>query len=188
MPLMTYLQVNGLIRVSLAPYNTKEEVDYFVECLQLVVNAPIEQKNTVPNSTKYQAYERIRKQFLECKSWDAKHRVVMLLGKEFPRLSTDKLTIDNKIQGCESSAWLAFERVGDESRLLFSADSNARVIRGLLHIILAIYNNKTAQEILAIDIDSCFEELGLMEHLSPSRGNGIQAIVAKVMAIAQSCH
>jgi len=69
-------------------------------------------------------------------------------------------------------------------QLSFVADSDAKVIRGLMVIILSVYQHKTAEQIIAFDINAYFSQLGLMQHLSPSRGNGIKAIVERIEQLA----
>ena len=106
----------------------------------------------------------------------------MLMGKRFPRLTEDLKTDENLVEGCESSAWLTYKIV--EHKYIFHADSEAKVIRGLLTIVLAAYNAKNKNEIQSFDINSYFTELGLEKHLSPSRANGLLAIVDKIKLIA----
>jgi cysteine desulfurase / selenocysteine lyase len=95
------------------------------------------------------------------------------------------------ISGCESLAWLSIEcsaqystGTGEECSYTIYADSDAKVIRGLLVIIIAAYNNKSAQYIQEFDIQAYFEQLGLLQHLSPSRGNGVWAIVNKIKQLS----
>jgi cysteine desulfurase/selenocysteine lyase len=183
MPLMESLQIEGCLRISLAPYNTTQEVDYLVECLYSIINLQHECEEVahqnVDSNPNYGSVEDIIKLFSKGKSWDTLHREIMLLGKVFPRLAKEQRNDHSLISGCESLAWLVTKKDSLE-RFQFFADSDAKIIRGLLMIVLAIYNNKTATEIKNIDINAVFDELGLMHHLSPSRGNGLLAIVDKI--------
>lgn len=86
------------------------------------------------------------------------------------------------VSGCESEVWLVAEQQGEQ--WFFCADSDARIVRGLIAIVLAALNGKTSAEISAFSMDDYFAELGLLAHLSPSRGNGLQAIVATIQAKA----
>mgnify|MGYP000106078835 FL=1 len=107
----------------------------------------------------------------------------MLLGKVLPRMSKELRSDETLIAGCESAAWLVISE--SSSKIFsFSADSDAKIIRGLLVIVLAAFNHKTAQEILDFDIDNYFTRLGLIQHLSPSRGNGLLSIVNKIRQAA----
>ncbi len=107
----------------------------------------------------------------------------MLLGKQLERLEKSYRNEQSLISGCESLAWLVATK-DSQGIFYFKADSDAKIIRGLLVIILAAFNNKTALQIQSFDIKSYFERLGLLQHLSPSRGNGILAIVDKIKDLA----
>lgn len=186
MPLMEYLKIDGCIRIALSAYNTIEEIDYFIKVIkQLIAGAHTE--STVANKCELGApitHDHILHKFSALKGWDSRHRELMLLGKSYKRIPKVLLTDDNLVKGCESNAWLTYEKVGEV--FIFKADSDAKVIRGLLTIILAAYDMKTPKEILTFDIDAYFNELGLKQHLSPSRTNGLIAIVKKIKCIA-SC-
>ena len=194
MPLMEFLNINGCIRASLAPYNTVEEVDSFFSALASILKDSsteehiveesssekigIEKKNVKEEST---SLNLLIETFNKAKGWDQKHREIMLLGKAHKRMDKALRDEDTLIDGCESLAWLSINKLSD-GKYDFSTDSDARIIRGLLSIILMALNHKTAEQILAFDIDGYFEELGLLQHLSPSRGNGLKAIVNKIYA------
>lgn len=120
--------------------------------------------------------------FSKASGWDQKHREIMLLGKAHARMDKALRSDETLIQGCESLAWLSVSQL-DDGRFKFSADSDARIIRGLLSIVLLVLDQKTAQNILAFDIEGYFKDLGLMQHLSPSRGNGLKAIVNKIYQV-----
>jgi len=193
MPLMTSLNIDGCLRVSLAAYNTYAEVDYFLHCLQDILKDQQEAEMSsylqtgkpleIESNLEEHSVNEIIKLFSETKGWDSRHREIMLLGKKLSRL--DKSLRDEKtlIAGCESRAWLNMSKneIGEYS---FSADSDAKIIRGLLVIVLAAYNNKNTEAIYQFDIEHYFAQLGLMQHLSPSRGNGLLAIVDKIKLLA----
>lgn len=206
MPLMAHLNVDGCIRVSLTAYNTKQEIDRLITALNVflttdfnAISSEISSTNLnhVPNekqkgcdnvlSASTQANvekhsstaERIISDFSQAKSWDAKHRLIMLCGKELQRLPKNQRDNTSLIHGCESKAWLIAKQ--DVSlKYSFEGDSDARVIRGLMFIALALYQGLTKEEVLNVNIEAYFETLGLMQHLSPSRGNGLNAIVERI--------
>jgi len=181
MPLMNYLNLKGCLRISLAAYNTFEEIDYFVECMHKIINQENEpqQASKIDNSLS----DDILALFDGAKGWDGKHREIMLLAKNLPRLGKDKRDKLSLISGCESLAWLIATK--DFNGIYsFTADSDAKIIRGLLVIVLAAFNHKTAKDIQEFDIKAYFEKLGLIQHLSPSRGNGVHAIVEKIRQLA----
>ena len=189
MPLMAHLKIDGCLRVSLAAYNTVAEIDYFISCLKnILLEGSLEQSNeqvkggVLPDSS-VKEVDDIISLFSRTKGWDSRHREIMLLGKKLPCLDKALRDENTLISGCESLAWLKAE-YSAQGLYSFTADSDAKIIRGLLVIVLAAFNNQTAQQIHQFNINDYFEKLGLMQHLSPSRGNGVLAIVEKIKAMA----
>ena len=113
-------------------------------------------------------------------SWEDRYKYIIDLGKELPPMDASLHTDDRLVRGCQSQVWI--DTTVEDSRLQIAVDSDAFIVKGLL---LAAYNNKTPGEVLAFDIDSYFEQLELMNHLSPTRGNGLKAMVARIRAIAE---
>ncbi|WP_448212210.1 SufS family cysteine desulfurase [Colwellia sp. MEBiC06753] len=190
MPLMEYLSLPGSLRISLAPYNTKQEIDSVIKCLQdFIAGNASEQKQTKDAILKVEARLAITQSAPEknplvndiiqrlqnARGWDGRHREIMLLSKQLQRMPHSLRTNDNLIQGCESDVWIKANQTAD-GQWHFQADSDAKVIRGLLVIILSFYQDKTSAQIQQLNIDDYFDQLGLMHHLSPSRGNGVKAI------------
>ncbi|MBL4764285.1 MAG: SufS family cysteine desulfurase [Colwellia sp.] len=185
MPLMEYLNISGCLRISLAAYNTFEEINYFIDCLKKILTPESDSSldRNHKNDVSEQASAMIITQFAMVKSWDTRHRQIMLLGKQLHRLDKNMRNEQTLISGCESLAWLVSQK-NSQGVFNFQADSDAKIIRGLLVIVLAAFNGKTAVQIQDFDIESYFKSLGLMQHLSPSRGNGILAIVEQIKKIA----
>lgn len=182
MPLMEQLSFPGCIRVSLACYNSFAEVDYFIDVLSDFLKNNVEESAVIDTNEQYDKLTEtsaILAKFAKSKSWDSRHREIMLLGKVLPRMPKELRSEETLIAGCESAAWLSITKLSD-GVFTFSADSDAKIIRGLLVIVLAAFNHKTARQITKFDIDSYFKNLGLFQHLSPSRGNGLLAIVKKI--------
>ncbi|MDO9476409.1 MAG: SufE family protein [Pseudohongiella sp.] len=115
-------------------------------------------------------------------SWDDRYRYIIDLGKELPPMADAEHTDANLIRGCQSKVWLSSE--SREGRLYFNVDSDAFIVKGLLAIVMAAYNTKTPAEIRSFDIQGFFESIDLMRHLSPTRGSGLQAMVARIQSIA----
>lgn len=115
--------------------------------------------------------------------WEDRYRHVIQLGKKLPSMPEELKQEQVMIAGCESQVWLQHKQHAEQ--LFFCADSDARIVRGLIALVMAAFNGKTKQEIQQFDIDGYFEQLGLIAHLSPSRGNGLKAIVEAIKAIAQ---
>ncbi|MES1991047.1 MAG: SufE family protein [Pseudomonadota bacterium] len=118
--------------------------------------------------------------------WEDRYRYVIELGKELAPLSEAEHSPANKVQGCVSQVWLVTEphAQGDNPVIAFRGDSDAFIVRGLIAIVLRIYSGKTAREILSIDARAIFERLGLNEHLSPQRSNGLYSMVERVKSDA----
>jgi len=115
-------------------------------------------------------------------SWDDRYKYIIDLGRELPPLPESERCDENIVRGCQSKVWLSSEH--REGRLYFKVDSDAFIVKGLLGVVLAAYNAKTPEEIRAFDIGAYFETLDLMRHLSPTRGSGLQAMVARIQNIA----
>ena len=115
-------------------------------------------------------------------SWEDRYKYIIDLGKELPILPDELYTEDRLVRGCQSQVWI--ETWLEDSKLQIAVDSDAFIVKGLLGIVLAAYNNKTPTEVLGFDIDSYFESLDLLRHLTPTRGNGLRAMVARIKEIA----
>ena len=115
--------------------------------------------------------------------WEDRYRNVIQLGKKLPQLDDSYKQDQLKISGCESQVWLHHQIINEQ--FYFIADSDARIVRGLITLVLAAYHGKTRAEICAFDIDKYFDSLGLIAHLSPSRGNGLKAIIEQIKHLAR---
>ena len=118
-------------------------------------------------------------------SWQQKYREIMLLGKTLPTLPDALKTDEALVPGCESKVWMFVEFDLTENALVVIGDSDTRIVKGLLALILALYNGLTPEQVIKISAYDEFEKLGLISHLSPSRGNGVKAIVEKIQIMAQ---
>ena len=122
--------------------------------------------------------EQLISDFTSNQSWDKQYRLLIQLGKKLPALSEAEKSAANQVQGCESLAWLVIEKQGEQ--YYFKMDSDARVVKGLMMVLTIIFQGKSARQITAIDVNAIFTELGLLNYLSPSRANGLLAIVDKI--------
>src|SRR5690606_32525954 len=104
-------------------------------------------------------------------TWEERYKYIIDLGKELPPMEQEKKDDQHLVRGCQSQVWIDVEQA-DDDRWWFSADSDAFIVKGLLGVVLAAYNGKTTDEIRDFDIESYFARLGLLNHLSPTRGNG----------------
>lgn len=117
-------------------------------------------------------------------NWEDRYKYIIDLGKELEPLDDQYKTDDNFVRGCQSQVWLTHHL--ENGRIYLHADSDAFIVKGLLGVVLAAYNGKTPREILDFDIEQYFEQLNLLKHLSPTRGNGLKAMVARIRDIAQA--
>lgn len=111
-------------------------------------------------------------------SWEDRYRYIIDLGRELPAMPDALRSDERLVRGCQSQVWIEVSEA--EQRLQLTVDSDAFIVKGLLAVVLAAFNNKSPSDALAFDINAYFEELGLMRHLSPTRGNGLQAMVARI--------
>lgn len=132
----------------------------------------------------------IRSDFDLLDEWEDRYRYVIELGRSLAPLPDELRTDTNKVRGCASQVWLAtsVETNGGAHapRLTFIGDSDAHIVRGLIAILFAVYDGKTADEILSTDAEAVFSELGLKEHLTQQRSNGLASMVARIRADAEA--
>ncbi|ADT68554.1 MULTISPECIES: SufE family protein [Pseudoalteromonas] len=130
-------------------------------------------------------YQLVTKSIQSSSSWQQKYREIMLLGKTLPPLANILKTDDALVPGCESKVWMFVEFDLTENALVVIGDSDTRIVKGLLALILALYNGLTPEEVLAVNAYDEFEKLGLISHLSASRGNGVKAMVETIQTMAK---
>lgn len=116
--------------------------------------------------------------------WEDRYKYIIDLGRALQAMDPALHTPERLVKGCQSNVWIDVEnRAG---QLYFTVDSDAHIVRGLLVLVMAAYQGRRPQEILDFDIDGYFSALDLERHLSPTRGNGLRAMVARVNGIAQA--
>ena len=124
---------------------------------------------------------RLVDEFQELPDWESRYKRIIALAKELIPLPEEQKTDDNKVRGCSSSVWLHAEQ--RDGKIIFLADSDAVLVRGLVALLVKVYSGHTANEILAAPPDF-IEELGLNVNLSPNRANGLTAMVKEIMIYA----
>ena len=119
--------------------------------------------------------------------WEDRYRHVIELGKALPPLADRERTDANKVRGCASQVWLISD-VSDDGQpvLRFRGDSDAHIVRGLIAVLFTIYSGRTAHEILSLDAESIFKQLGLREHLTAQRSNGLTSMVHRIRSDAEA--
>jgi len=123
-------------------------------------------------------------QFSAFKSWEDRYRHIFRLGKSLPSID-DVLKVDQVLlAGCESQVWFYATLDGDSLDLTIGSD--AKIVKGLIAIIVSAYQGLSLKQIAQFDCEQFFVELRLLNHLSPSRGNGIRAIISAIQQAATS--
>jgi cysteine desulfuration protein SufE len=122
--------------------------------------------------------ETLLEDFALFDDWEERYRFIIELGNGLAPLSDAEHNEANKVPGCVSQVWLVSEAQDD--RLHFRGDSDAHIVRGLVAILLDLYNGKSRAEIAAFDAEGAFAQLGLSDHLTPQRSNGFYAMVQRI--------
>lgn len=131
--------------------------------------------------------ESIRGDFSFLDDWEDRYRYIIELGgglAPFPESSRDDI---HKVPGCVSQVWLhTAAGEGDDPVISFLGDSDAHIVRGLVAIVLALFSGRKASQILATDAEATLRELGLDEHLTPQRSNGLRSMVQRIRREAET--
>ena len=133
--------------------------------------------------------DEIRDNFALLDEWDDRYRYVIELGRTLAPMSDAEHSAANKVQGCTSQVWLsrAIDRDGNnEPVLTYIGDSDAHIVRGLIAILAAIYYGRSIDAVSSLDPHPVFAKLGLNEHLTPQRSNGLASMVARIRADASA--
>ena len=127
-------------------------------------------------------FDEILENFEFLDDWEERYRYVIELGRLMPALPEASHHDGNKVAGCASQVWLEtqVEPDGHDPVLTFRGDSDAHIVRGLVALLVALYSGKRASEITATDAVALFDSLGLSEHLTPQRSNGVRAMVDRI--------
>lgn len=132
----------------------------------------------------------IRADFALLDDWEDRYRYVIELGRALPAFPEALRTDANKVRGCASQVWLATKRAGSGTKggagdtLEMQGMSDAHIVQGLIALLFIIYEGKTLDEILKIDAEGIFASLGLKDHLTPQRSNGLASMVKRIRADA----
>lgn len=116
----------------------------------------------------------------QAKDWQAKYRVLMQLGKKLPAIPEKMKQPELLVKGCESRAWLMHYHDKAADKHYFVLDSEARIVKGLMAIMLCLVNGMTTTELRQFDLCHKFDQLNLKPYLSQSRGNGLTAMVSRI--------
>ena len=113
--------------------------------------------------------------------WMEKYEYIIELGKELPLIDPTKKTDDRLIEGCQSRVWL--DSTIEDGKMVFSADSDAIITKGIIGLLIRVMNNETPETVAKTDLHF-IRDIGLQEHLSPTRANGLASMVKKMKMAA----
>ncbi len=116
--------------------------------------------------------------------WEERYRYLIELGQALPAFPEDERTEDTKVKGCVSQVWVVVEPEG--GRLTLRGDSDAHIVKGLVALMDRLYSGRTPDEALSIDPKEVLGRIGLSEHLSPQRSNGLASMVKRIRAEAEA--
>lgn len=115
--------------------------------------------------------------------WQNKYRVLMQLGKKLPALPEKMRQNEYLVRGCESRAWLLHYHDEQQDKHFFVLDSEARIVKGLLAVMLSLVNGMSSKELQQFELQKAFDMLNLKPYLSQSRGNGLSAMMQRIKAV-----
>jgi cysteine desulfurase/selenocysteine lyase len=197
-PVMDRFGIPGTARASFAMYNTVEEIDRLVGALkEVVADASSRSRPAAPEAPVEVAYPRAAAaspqaaaeelievfDFLE--DWAARYQYILELGEEIPPLPDVFRTEANRVRGCQSTVFMqARKRPGTADVVEFLADSDADLVNGLIGLLERVYSGQKADQVLAFDVEGFFARLGLDQHLTLGRRNGLSAMVQRIRHFA----
>ncbi|WP_312457215.1 cysteine desulfuration protein SufE [Pseudescherichia sp.] len=123
--------------------------------------------------------ERLLRNFTRCANWEEKYLYIIELGQRLPALNEQAHSAENTIQGCQSQVWIVMQQ--NESGIIeLQGDSDAAIVKGLIAVVFILYQQMTPQDIVAFDVRPWFEKMALTQHLTPSRSQGLEAMIRAI--------
>lgn len=128
-----------------------------------------------------QIQEDIIDEFSMFEDWEERYQYMIDLGKTLPLIDEQYKTDSNIIKGCQSKVWLHAEM--NDEKVVFTADSDAIITKGIIAILIRVFSNQSPKDIIEADI-AFIDEIGLKEHLSPTRANGLVSMIKQIKMYA----
>ncbi len=122
--------------------------------------------------------------FLNCDDWEQKYMLIIDLGKKLNPVDDNQKTEQNRVQGCTSRLWLVGEKIN--GKMYFKGSSDSQIVAGLVAILINVYNGNTPEDILS-DNSNLLVELGLEDHIMPTRIVGFESALKKIKEICKNC-
>ncbi len=127
--------------------------------------------------------DKLVRNFSRCLNWEEKYLYVIELGSQLPPLDESERQAANLISGCQSQVWIVMSN-NAQGQVEFHGDSDAAIVKGLLAVVFIVYHQLTPQQILDLDIRPFFSDLALSQHLTPSRSQGLEAMIRAIRSKA----
>lgn len=128
--------------------------------------------------------DEVKDTFAFFDDWEDRYRYVIELGKSLPDMPIDERVEANLVRGCQSLVWLVMQYDARADRISIRLDSDAFIVRGLIAILLTVFQDRSPSHIVAVDVEQLFQELELFSHLTPTRGNGLKSMIARIKSEA----
>ena len=158
------------------------KIRYHYRCMMIIpCHCRLDRQSKNIDMTLQEAENAIVEEFSMYEEWLDKYEYLIELGKSLNDYPESAKTDDRLIKGCQSRVWLDY-RVED-GKVVFNADSDAIITKGIISLLIGLYSGRTPKEILSSDF-SVVEKIGLKENLSPTRANGLVSMIAKIREIA----
>lgn len=129
--------------------------------------------------------EKLVRNFNRCANWEEKYLYVIELGGKLPELSDSFRQAQYSVSGCQSQVWIVMDQAEDGT-IQLQGDSDAAIVKGLIAVVFSLYQGMTPQQIVKFDVRPWFEQLALTQHLTPSRSQGLEAMIRTIRARAQA--
>ena len=138
--------------------------------------------------TEPQAFQDIAENLSFLEDWEDRYRYLIELGQALPKLTEEERSPANKVHGCVSQVWLAAQTNEQDGKTIlnYRGESDAMIVQGLVAILLALYSGRPANDIAATDAIEIFDKMGLREHLTTQRSNGLVAMVNRIRSEAKA--
>lgn len=126
---------------------------------------------------------KLLRNFSRCQDWEERYLYMIELGGRLTALTEQQRSDSNLIAGCQSQVWIDMQKQAD-GKIIFAGDSDAAIVKGLVAIVIILFQGKTAEQILSVDVKAFFSQLALEQHLTPSRTQGLNAMIRTILARA----
>ena len=127
--------------------------------------------------------EKLLRNFQRCANWEEKYLYIIEQGQRLAELNEQDRHPENSIQGCQSQVWIVMRQNAD-GVIELQGDSDAAIVKGLIAIVFILYHQMTPQDIVNFDVRPWFEKMALAQHLTPSRSQGLEAMIRAIRARA----